>query len=83
MEVIILLIIIFFVAYIVKKAVLGGDSSNKVLSNDLVKEEYFKRFEKLGHSKEEIERSWKDFQKGRNDNRFLKNLGSVRAKYVR
>ena len=51
--------------------------------DQLVKNDYFQKARALGHSEAEIEAFWRDFSKYKNDNRFLKALGSVRAKYVR
>lgn len=48
-----------------------------------IKSEYYQKAKELGHSDEEIELFWNSFNKYKHDDRFLKNLSSVRAKYVK
>jgi len=52
-------------------------------NDDSVKDFYYKKARELGHTEKEIKLFWDNFNKSKNDNRFLKNLASVRAKYVK
>jgi hypothetical protein len=51
--------------------------------NKLVEEDYFRKATEMGHSDAEAAAFWREFSKLKHDNRFLKNLAKVRAKYVR
>ncbi len=51
--------------------------------NKLVEDDYFRKAKELGHTDAEVAAFWREFSKMRYDNRFLKALGSIRAKYVR
>jgi hypothetical protein len=52
-------------------------------NDDSVKDFYYKKARELGHTEKEMKLFWDNFNKSKNDNRFLKNLASVRAKYVK
>ena len=61
-------------------SIMGSIKSEK---EDEVKADYYKKAKELGHSDEEIESFWNTFNKYKHDDRFLRNLASVRAKYVK
>ena len=57
--------------------------SIKSRREDELKAEYYQKAKALGHSDDEIDLFWSSFNKYKHDDRFLKNLSSVRAKYVK
>ncbi len=57
-------------------------SDYKTVLDKQVKSDYVRREKALGHTDEQIDVFWRDFEKIK-DPRVLKNIGSVRAKYVR
>jgi hypothetical protein len=60
-------------------SIMGSIKSGR---EDEVKADYYKKAKELGHSDEEIKLFWDSFNKYKHDDRFLKNLATVKAKRV-
>ena len=64
------------------KTVEIGTTKNFQDSEHPLKQEFYRKSKELGLSDEQTESAWIDYKKNKLDNRFLKNVASIRAKHV-